>query len=98
MKIGFIGLGMMGRGMAANLQKAGYALAVHDLTRQAPSHHLANGASWADTPRAVAEACDLVFTSLPTPADVEEVGLGAQGLVEGFRNGAAWFELSTNDV
>jgi 3-hydroxyisobutyrate dehydrogenase len=98
MKIGFIGLGMMGRGMAANLQKAGYALVVHDLTRQAASHHLANGAMWAETPRAVAEACDLVFTSLPTPADVEEVGLGAQGLAAGFRKGAAWFDLSTNAV
>jgi 3-hydroxyisobutyrate dehydrogenase len=52
MKIGFIGLGMMGRGMAANLQKAGYALVVNDLTRQAASHHLANGATWAETPRA----------------------------------------------
>jgi 3-hydroxyisobutyrate dehydrogenase len=98
MKIGFIGLGMMGRGMAANLQKAGYALVVHDLTRQAASHHLANGATWAETPRAVAEACDLVFTSLPTPADVEQVGLGAQGLAEGLRAGAVWFDLSTNAV
>jgi 3-hydroxyisobutyrate dehydrogenase len=98
MKIGFIGLGMMGRGMAANLQKAGYALVVHDLTRQAASQHLENGATWAATPRAVAEACDLVFTSLPTPADVEEVGLGAEGLGEGFRAGAAWFDLSTNAV
>ena len=98
MKIGFIGLGMMGRGMAANLQKAGHALVVHDLTRQAASHHLANGATWAESPRAVAEACDLVFTSLPTPADVEEVGLGAQGLAAGFRKGAAWFDLSTSAV
>ena len=98
MKIGFIGLGMMGRGMAANLQKAGYALVVHDLTRQAASQHLENGATWAATPRAVAEACDLVFTSLPTPADVEEVGLGAEGRGEGFRAGAAWFDLSTNAV
>src|SRR5262249_55985143 len=98
MKIGFIGFGMMGRGMAANLQKAGYALVVNDLTRQAASHHLENGATWAETPRAVAEACDLVFTSLPTPADVEEVGLGTQGLAAGFRQGAAWFDLSTNAV
>ena len=98
MKIGFIGLGMMGRGMAANLQKAGYALVVNDLTRQAASHHLENGATWAETPRAVAEACDLVFTSLPTPADVEEVGLSKQGLVAGLRAGTAWFDLSTNAV
>jgi 3-hydroxyisobutyrate dehydrogenase-like beta-hydroxyacid dehydrogenase len=98
MKIGFIGLGMMGSGMAANLQKAGHALVVNDLTRQAASHHLANGAIWAATPRAVAEACELVFTSLPTPADVEAVGQGEQGLAAGFRGGAAWFDLSTNGV
>ncbi|HLB97037.1 MAG TPA: NAD(P)-binding domain-containing protein, partial [Acetobacteraceae bacterium] len=73
MRIGFIGLGMMGTGMAANLQKAGHGLVVHDLTRQAASQHLANGATWAESPRAVAEACDIVFTSLPTPADVEAV-------------------------
>jgi 3-hydroxyisobutyrate dehydrogenase len=71
MKIGFIGLGMMGNGMAANLQKAGHQLVVHDLSRQAASRHLADGAIWAESPRAVAEACSLVFTSLPTPADVE---------------------------
>lgn len=98
MKIGFIGLGMMGSGMAANLQKAGHDLVVHDLTRQAASQHLAAGASWADSPRAVAEQCDLVFTSLPTPADVQRVGTGPDGLAEGFRAGAAWFDLSTNAV
>jgi 3-hydroxyisobutyrate dehydrogenase len=95
MKVGFIGLGTMGRGMATNLQKAGHALVVHDLTRQAASQHLENGASWAETPRALAEGCDVVFTSLPTPADVEAV---AEGLASGFRKGAAWFDLSTNAV
>lgn len=98
MKLGFIGLGMMGAGMASNLQKAGHELVVHDLTRQAASRHLAAGATWADTPRAVAEACDLVFTSLPTPADVRKVGTGEDGLIAGFRRGAAWFDLSTNAV
>jgi 3-hydroxyisobutyrate dehydrogenase len=98
MRIGFIGLGMMGRGMAANLQKGGHDLVVHDLTRQAASQHLQNGATWAESPRAVAEACDAVFTSLPTPADVEAVGLGEDGLAAGFRKGAAWFDLSTNAV
>jgi 3-hydroxyisobutyrate dehydrogenase-like beta-hydroxyacid dehydrogenase len=95
MKVGFIGLGTMGRGMATNLQKAGHALVVHDLTRQAASQHLENGASWAETPQALAEGCDVVFTSLPTPADVEAV---AEGLASGFRKGAAWFDLSTNAV
>jgi 3-hydroxyisobutyrate dehydrogenase-like beta-hydroxyacid dehydrogenase len=98
MKIGFIGLGMMGSGMASNLQKAGHDLIVHDLTRQAASKHLNAGATWADSPRAVAEAADIVFTSLPTPADVQRVGTGDNGLIEGFRNGAAWFDLSTNAV
>ena len=98
MKIGFIGLGMMGSGMASNLQKAGHDLVVHDLTRQAASKHLNAGATWADSPRAVAEACDIVFTSLPTPADVQRVGTGENGLIEGFRKGCAWFDLSTNAV
>jgi 3-hydroxyisobutyrate dehydrogenase-like beta-hydroxyacid dehydrogenase len=98
MKIGFIGLGMMGSGMASNLQKAGNDLVVHDLTRQAASKHLNAGAAWADSPRAVAEACDLVFTSLPTPADVQRVGTGENGMILGFRKGAVWFDLSTNAV
>ena len=98
MQIGFIGLGMMGAGMASNLQKAGHQLVVHDLSRQAASRHLANGATWAESPRAVAEAVDVVFTSLPTPADVEKVGTGEDGLLSGFRKGSAWFDLSTNAV
>jgi 3-hydroxyisobutyrate dehydrogenase-like beta-hydroxyacid dehydrogenase len=98
MQIGFIGLGMMGKGMAANLQKAGHKIIVHDLTRQAASAHLAHGAVWADSPKALAEQCDVVFTSLPTPADVRAVGCGENGLVEGFKPGSAWFDLSTNAV
>ncbi len=98
MKIGFIGLGMMGSGMAANLQKAGHELIVHDLSRQAASRHLADGATWAASPRAVAEGCSLVFTSLPTPADVKAVGIGDDGLERGFARGAVWFDLSTNAV
>ena len=98
MQIGFIGLGMMGAGMASNLQKAGHQLIVHDLSRQAASRHLANGATWAESARALAEQVDLVFTSLPTPADVETVGMGKNGLASGFRKGAAWFDLSTNAV
>jgi 3-hydroxyisobutyrate dehydrogenase-like beta-hydroxyacid dehydrogenase len=98
MQIGFIGLGMMGAGMASNLQKAGHQLVVHDLSRQAASRHLTDGATWAESPRAVAEAVDLVFTSLPTPADVERVGTGEDGLLSGFHKDAAWFDLSTNAV
>jgi 3-hydroxyisobutyrate dehydrogenase len=98
MKIGFIGLGTMGRGMASNLQKAGHELVVNELTRQAASHHLAAGATWADTPKAVAAACEVVFLSLPTPADVETVCFGENGLAAGFKKGSALFDLSTNAV
>jgi 3-hydroxyisobutyrate dehydrogenase len=96
MKIGFIGLGTMGASMASNLQKAGYALVVHDVSRGAAEKHLAAGAEWADTPRAVAERADVVFTSLPGPAEVEAVVFGKDGMFEGVRQGLAYFDLSTN--
>jgi 3-hydroxyisobutyrate dehydrogenase-like beta-hydroxyacid dehydrogenase len=95
MKIGFIGLGTMGSGMAANLQKAGHELVVHDI-RRAAERYLAAGAVWADTPRALAEQCEVVFTSLPGPPEVEEVALGANGLLAGMKEGSAYFDLSTN--
>ena len=98
MKVGFIGLGTMGRGIASNFQKAGYSLVVNDLARQSAATHLEAGAIWAETPRALAVQCDAVFTSLPTPADVEKVGFGTDGLAAGFRNGAVWFDLTTNAV
>jgi 3-hydroxyisobutyrate dehydrogenase len=94
--VGYIGLGTMGGRMATNIQKAGYKLIVHDLHRQSASHHLQNGAEWADTPRALAEKCDVIFTSLPEPADVERVALGADGLIEGIRKGGVYFDMSTN--
>ena len=85
MQIGFIGLGLMGASMAPNLQKAGYELVGHDLNRAAAEPHLGRGAIWADTPRAVAEASEVVFTSLPGPAEVEAVAVGDDGLLEGLR-------------
>jgi len=96
MKVGFIGLGIMGASMASNLQAAGHALCVHDIRRQAAAPHLANGAEWRDDPRQIAEAADVVFTSLPGPPEVEAVALGAGGLIHGLRKGAALFDLSTN--
>src|SRR2546423_4327107 len=96
MLVGFIGLGTMGAKMAANLQKAGYRLVVHDLTRQAVSHHLNAGALWTETPRALATQCDVMFTSLPEPGDVEAVAAGDDGLLAGIRKGAAWVDLSTH--
>jgi 3-hydroxyisobutyrate dehydrogenase-like beta-hydroxyacid dehydrogenase len=94
--VGYIGLGTMGGKMATNIQKAGYKVVVHDLHRQSASHHLQQGAEWAETPRAVAEKSDVVFTSLPEPADVERVALGPDGIIEGMKKGAAFFDMSTN--
>src|SRR5947208_1888066 len=82
--------------VATNILKAGYRVVVHDLHRQSAGHHLQGGAEWADTPRALAERSDVIFTSLPEPADVERVSLGADGLIEGVKRGTAYFDLSTN--
>jgi 3-hydroxyisobutyrate dehydrogenase-like beta-hydroxyacid dehydrogenase len=96
MKVGFIGLGTMGNGMASNLQKAGYELVVHDIRRAAAEKYLAAGAVWADSPKALAEQCEVIFTSLPGPPEVEEVALGPNGLLAGMKDGSAYFDLSTN--
>src|SRR5438876_3494663 len=86
----------MGARMASNLQKAGYKLVVHDLRKEAAAAHLATGATWADTPRALAAQSDVIFSSLPEPPDVEKVALAPDGLLAGVKPGAAWFDLSTN--
>lgn len=65
MNIGFIGLGNMGMGMASNILKAGYSLTVHDLRREIAKPLLDKGASWAESPKALAKVSEIVFTSLP---------------------------------
>jgi 3-hydroxyisobutyrate dehydrogenase len=96
MKVGFIGLGTMGRHMASNLMKGGHELVVNDVRREAAGPHVQAGAKWVDSARAVAEATEVVFTSLPGPVEVEAVALGAQGLIHGLAKGKAYFDLSTN--
>jgi 3-hydroxyisobutyrate dehydrogenase-like beta-hydroxyacid dehydrogenase len=96
MKVGFIGLGTMGSSMALNTLKGGHELVVHDLNRNAAGPHLEAGATWADTPREVAAASEVVFTSLPGPPDVEAVALGEQGILHGASAGKVYFDLSTN--
>ncbi|MGH7085391.1 MAG: NAD(P)-dependent oxidoreductase, partial [Acetobacteraceae bacterium] len=95
MRIGFVGLGTMGRHMAANLQSAGHSLTVHDRDRSRVAPHLANGARWAASPAEAAAGAEIVFTSLPGPSEVEAVGLGENGIIAGLRQGAPWFDLST---
>lgn len=96
MKVGFIGLGTMGAGIALNAIKGGHELVVSDLGRNAAARHLDAGAAWADTPAEVAERCEIVFTSLPGPKEVEAVALGEDGLSAGLAKGAIYADLSTN--
>ena len=96
MQVGFIGLGTMGASMASNLQSAGYKLVVHDVRQQSATPHLKAGAQWAASPKAVAEACEVVLTSLPGPVEFEAVAVGKDGLIEGLKKGSALFDLTTN--
>jgi len=93
MIVGFIGIGTMGASMALNVRAKGYDLVVNDIRREAAAPHLKAGAAWADSARKVAEASDVVFTSLPGPKEVQAV---AEELLAGMRKGTAWFDLSTN--
>ena len=96
-KIGFIGLGTMGASFATNLIKAGMDVTVSDLHRQVAEPHLKAGAKWAETPRELAAASDVILTSLPGPREVESVALDeADGLIAGMKPGAVYFDLSTN--
>jgi len=96
MKLGFIGLGTMGSSMALNVLKAGHQLTVNDINRDAAAPHLEAGAVWAASACDVAEATDIVFTSLPGPPEVEAVALGEHGILSGISAGKVYFDLSTN--
>ena len=96
MKVGFIGLGTMGSSMAYNALQGGNEMVVHDIRREAATRHLEAGAEWADTPREVAEASEIVFTSLPGPVEVEAVALGEDGTFQGLSEGKVYFDLSTS--
>jgi 3-hydroxyisobutyrate dehydrogenase len=97
MRLGFVGLGNLGRQLAAGLLRAGFELTVCDLDPARVRPLLDLGASSADTPRLVAEASDSVLTCLPSPAAVVAVVSGDDGVFAGLRPGGAWIELSTSD-
>jgi len=98
MKIGFVGLGRMGRGMALNLAKAKVDLRVHDLSPEAVALLVEAGARAAADVAELARECDVIFTSLPGPVQVEQVVLGAGGILENMRPGLVLFDLSTSSV
>ena len=96
MKVGFIGLGMMGGGMALNLRKAGHDVVVYDVRADCAKPLVEAGAAWAETVADVGRAADVVFTSLPGPKEMQEVGSGEGGLLSSMRSGGTWFDLTTN--
>jgi 3-hydroxyisobutyrate dehydrogenase len=97
MKVGWIGLGVMGGSMCAHLVRAGYPLTVHTRTRAKAAAQLAAGAAWADSPRAVAQASDVVFTMVGFPRDVREVVLAENGVLAGLRAGGILVDMTTSE-
>ncbi len=95
LRVGYIGLGLMGSAMARNLMKAGYPLVVHNRSRKIVDELVKEGASAAGSPREVAQQVDVVFTNLPDSPDVERVVLGPAGIVEGAHTGLIYVDNST---
>ena len=97
MQRGFVGTGTMSNPMARCLIEAGHHLTVHDLRREVTTNLCELGARWADTPRAVAEASEVVFTSLAGPTEVEKGVLDPlSGILAGLRPGGAYIDMTTN--
>ena len=96
MNIGFIGLGNMGSAAARNLQRAGFALTVHDIRREAADKLMAQGAVWASSPAAVMAQADIVITMVFGPSQIEQVLRGDQGLLAGDCTGKVWIDMTTS--
>ncbi len=94
-RVGFIGLGTMGKPMANNILKAGYPLIVYNRTRSKMAKFLHAGAEGADSPGELARRCDVVITMLSDSHAVEEVVLGPAGVLEGARSGFTLIDMST---
>ena len=95
LRVGYIGLGLMGKSIARNILKAGFPLVVHNRSRVAVNELKADGAQEAFSPAEVAAQVDVVFTNLPDSPDVELVALGPQGIVESGRPGLIFVDNST---
>jgi len=94
-KIGFIGLGIMGKPMSKNLIKAGYDLIVYDIDREKIDEVVAAGAKGASSPKKVAENSDVIITMLPDSPQVEEVIMGPNGVIEGAKKGSIVVDMSS---
>ena len=97
-KVGFIGLGNVGRKLAGSVLRNGFDLTILDLDRSAAKDLLQNGARWGETPQQVAESVDIVVTCLPSPTICAEVLESDVGVIRGLGAGKTWIEMSTSDT
>lgn len=95
LKIGYIGLGLMGKPMARNILKAGFEVVVHNRSQQSVQELVVEGAIAAHSPAEVAKQVDVVFTNLPDSPDVEQVALGEDGIIEGAHEDLIYIDNST---
>jgi 3-hydroxyisobutyrate dehydrogenase len=96
-RIGWIGTGVMGSSMCGHLMAAGFQAAVYNRTKSKAQPLLDRGASWADTPQAVAEASDVIFTIVGFPSDVRSVILGQNGVLAGCKSGNTIVDMTTSE-
>ncbi len=94
--VGFIGIGVMGKSMARNLMNGGYRMHIYTRTKASASELIEEGAIWEDTVAALAAKCDVIFTIVGFPPDVEEVYLGGQGILENAKSGACVVDMTTS--
>jgi 2-hydroxy-3-oxopropionate reductase len=95
LKVGYIGLGLMGKAIARNIMKAGFPLVVHNRSRGVVDELVGEGAEAAGSPAETASQVDIVFTNLPDTPDVEKVALGPDGIIEAAREGLVFVDNST---
>jgi 3-hydroxyisobutyrate dehydrogenase len=96
-RLGWIGTGVMGRSMCGHLIDRGFAMTVTSRTKAKAESLLAKNAKWADSPKAVAEQSDVVFSIVGFPSDVREVMLGQHGALAGCKSGAVLVDMTTSD-
>ena len=96
-RIGWIGTGVMGASMCGHLIDRGYAATVYNRSRGKAQPLLSKGATWADTPKALAEQSDVIFSIVGFPADVREVILGQQGALAGCTPGKVLVDMTTSE-
>jgi 3-hydroxyisobutyrate dehydrogenase len=96
-RIGWVGIGVMGRSMCGHLLKAGHPVSLTTRTRERASELLSAGAAWCSTPREVADRSDVIFCMVGFPSEVEQVYFGTDGILAGVRAGSLVCDMSTSD-